>query len=124
MAAVTERSLAPEVNVVDIHDDVVWSRSGHLSVVYRIDAFHEPGLDGSDFDSAALLAENCWAGLPEGTLGFWYLPAVAVLSVATMLFAPLGVKAAHKLPPEKLKLAFGVLLLVIAARMLWGLLAA
>ena len=64
------------------------------------------------------------AGLPEGTLGFWYLPAVAVLSVATMLFAPLGVKAAHKLPPEKLKLAFGVLLLVIAARMLWGLLAA
>ena len=64
------------------------------------------------------------AGLPEGTLGFWYLPAVAVLSVATMLFAPLGVKAAHKLPPEKLKLAFGVLLLVIAARMLWSLLAA
>ena len=64
------------------------------------------------------------AGLPEGTLGFWYLPAVAVLSVATMLFAPLGVKAAHKLPPEKLKLAFGLLLLVIAARMLWGLLAA
>ena len=64
------------------------------------------------------------AGLPEGTLGFWYLPAVAVLSVATMLFAPLGVKAAHKLPPEKLKLAFGVLLLVIAARMLWGLIAA
>ena len=64
------------------------------------------------------------AGLPEGTLGFWYLPAVAVLSVATMLFAPLGVKAAHKLPPEKLNLAFGVLLLVIAARMLWGLLAA
>ena len=64
------------------------------------------------------------AGLPEGALGFWYLPAVAVLSVATMLFAPLGVKAAHKLPPEKLKLAFGVLLLVIAARMLWGLLAA
>ena len=41
-----------------------------------------------------------------------------------MLFAPLGVKAAHKLPPEKLKLAFGVLLLVIAARMLWGLVAA
>ena len=64
------------------------------------------------------------AGLPEGALGFWYLPAVAVLSVATMLFAPLGVKAAHKLPPEKLKLAFGVLLLVIAARMLWGLIAA
>ena len=31
VAAVTERSLAPQINIVDIHDDVVWSRSGHLS---------------------------------------------------------------------------------------------
>ena len=59
-------------------------------------------------------------GLPEGALGFWYLPAVAVLSVATVVFAPLGVKAAHKLPPEKLKLAFGILLMVIAAKMMWN----
>ncbi len=65
MAAVTERSLAPEINVVDIHDDVVWSRTGHLTLVYRVEAFHEPGLDGADFDAAALLAENSWAGLPE-----------------------------------------------------------
>jgi len=67
VATVVERSLAPEISVVDVHDDIVWSRSGHLSVVYRLDAFHEPGLDGSDFDAAALLAENCWSGLPEGT---------------------------------------------------------
>lgn len=60
-------------------------------------------------------------GLPAGSFGFWYLPAVAVLSVATVLCAPLGVKAAHKLPPEKLKLAFGLLLLAIAGRMLWRL---
>ena len=73
MAAVTERSLAPQINVVDIHDDVVWSRSGHLSVVYRLEAFHEPGLDGAEFDSAALLAENCWAGLPEGTFYQFYV---------------------------------------------------
>ena len=71
--AVTERSLAPQINIVDIHDDVVWSRSGHLSVVYRLDAFHEPGLDGAEFDSAALLAENCWAGLPEGTFYQFYV---------------------------------------------------
>ncbi|OSI20359.1 sulfite exporter TauE/SafE family protein [Neisseria dumasiana] len=61
------------------------------------------------------------SGLPEGSFGFWYLPAVVVLSVATVLCAPLGVKVAHKLPPEKLKLAFGILLLVIAGRMLWRL---
>lgn len=62
------------------------------------------------------------SGLPSGTVGFWYLPAVFVLSVSSMLFAPIGVKAAHALPPEKLKLAFGLLLLTIAIRMLWRLL--
>ena len=62
------------------------------------------------------------AGLPEGSLGFVYLPAVLVLSIATMLFAPLGVKFAHKLPADKLKKTFGVLLLLIALRMLWKLL--
>src|SRR5262245_63638957 len=67
MASVTERSLAPELSLVDVHDDIVWSRTGHLTLVYRIEAFHEPGLDGADFDSAALMAENCWSGLPEGT---------------------------------------------------------
>lgn len=60
------------------------------------------------------------AGLPKGAFGFWYLPAVAVLSVATVLFAPLGVRAAHKLPPEKLKRVFGILLLLIAAKMIWN----
>ncbi|QEY26118.1 sulfite exporter TauE/SafE family protein [Neisseria zalophi] len=58
------------------------------------------------------------SGLPAGTLGFWYLPAVAILSAATVIFAPIGVKAAHKLPPAKLKLAFAILLLAIALRML------
>ena len=69
----SERSLAPRISVVDIHDDIVWSRFGHLSLVYRIDAFHEPGLDGPDFNSAALLAENCWTGLPEGTFYQFYV---------------------------------------------------
>jgi type IV secretory pathway VirB4 component len=58
---------------VDIHDDIVWSRSGHLSLVYSVDAFHEPGLDGADFNAAALLAENCWTGLPEGTFYQFYV---------------------------------------------------
>ena len=57
--------------------------------------------------------------LPDGTLGFWYLPAVVVLSIATVIFAPIGVKLAHKLPAKQLKTAFGLLLLFIAARMLW-----
>ncbi|ASK26784.1 sulfite exporter TauE/SafE family protein [Neisseria chenwenguii] len=55
--------------------------------------------------------------LPAGSLGFLYLPAVAVLSIATVACAPLGVKTAHKLPAKKLKTAFGILLLLIALNM-------
>jgi type IV secretory pathway VirB4 component len=73
MAGVTERTLASELSIVDIQDDVIWSRSGHLTLVYRLDAFHEPGLDGADFDAVALLAENCWSGLPEGTSYQFYV---------------------------------------------------
>lgn len=61
-------------------------------------------------------------GLPENTLGFVYLPAVAVLAICTMTIAPLGVKVAHKLSPDKLKMAMGVLLFIIATQMAWKLL--
>ena len=60
-------------------------------------------------------------GLPEGSLGFLYLPAIGVLSVATITFAPLGVKAAHKLSSAKLKKSFGIILLLIAGKMLYNL---
>lgn len=62
------------------------------------------------------------AGLPEGSLGFLYLPAIAVLSAATIAFAPLGVKTAHKLSSAKLKKSFGIMLLLIAGKMLYNLL--
>lgn len=56
--------------------------------------------------------------LPPGSFGFIYLPAVAVLAVCTILFAPLGVKCSHMLPENLLKRGFGILLLVIAVKML------
>lgn len=52
-------------------------------------------------------------GLPEYSLGFWYLPAVAVLACCTTLFAPLGVKLAHRLPPARLRMGMGLLILGI-----------
>lgn len=65
-----------------------------------------------------------WSGsqvetLPSATWGFVYLPAVIVLSIATIITAPLGVKLSHQLSSQRLKQGFGVLLLLIAARMLW-----
>ncbi|MDI9334297.1 MAG: sulfite exporter TauE/SafE family protein [Cytophagales bacterium] len=57
--------------------------------------------------------------LPPGALGFVFLPALAVLAIASSLMAPLGVKASHRLPMLALKRLFACLLYALAAYMLW-----
>ncbi|MCL6264195.1 sulfite exporter TauE/SafE family protein [Craterilacuibacter sp. RT1T] len=61
-------------------------------------------------------------GLPWGSLGFIYLPAMLTLMVMTVLLAPVGARAAHRLPVAKLKKAFALLMAVMATQMLWTLL--
>ncbi|WP_419181718.1 sulfite exporter TauE/SafE family protein [Novosphingobium mangrovi (ex Huang et al. 2023)] len=56
-------------------------------------------------------------GLPWGSLGFVNLPATAAIASMSILTAPLGVAAAHSLPPSVLKRVFGVYLIVIAVVM-------
>ncbi|MDL9998234.1 sulfite exporter TauE/SafE family protein [Variovorax sp. J22P240] len=58
-------------------------------------------------------------GLPEGSFGFIWLPALCVIAVCSFLIAPLGAKAAHSLPVSKLKRIFASILYVLAAYMLW-----
>ncbi len=58
------------------------------------------------------------AGLPSGTLGFVYLPALVPVVVASMLTAPLGARFSHRLPVRRLRVAFGLLLLALALHML------
>lgn len=69
---------------------------------------------------------NGWqvAGLPEYSLGFVYLPAVACLTLASVLTAPLGARLAHTLPVTTLKRIFAAVLLLLAFKMLYGLLVA
>jgi len=57
-------------------------------------------------------------GLPEGSLGFVYLPALALIVIASMPMAPLGAKLAHRLPVRRLRIVFALMLLAIALRML------
>ena len=59
------------------------------------------------------------AGLPTGALGYVYLPALAVIATASVLMAPLGVKAAHALPVKQLKRVFAFLLYALASYMLY-----
>ena len=61
-------------------------------------------------------------GLPEYSVGFIYLPALAGLVCASVMTAPFGVRLAHSLPVERLKRVFAVVLFVVATRMAYSLL--
>jgi uncharacterized membrane protein YfcA len=58
-------------------------------------------------------------GLPPGSLGFIYLPALLVISVASVFTAPYGAKTAHALPVKSLKKVFAIVLYALAAYMLY-----
>lgn len=57
-------------------------------------------------------------GLPAGSLGFVYLPALGFVVATSMLMAPLGARLAHRLPVRRLRMVFSLVLLALAVRML------
>ena len=59
--------------------------------------------------------------LPQYSLGFVYLPALAAIVAASVLTAPVGAKLAHRLPVKKLKKLFALLLYTLGVRMAWSL---
>ena len=56
--------------------------------------------------------------LPWGSIGYVNLPAAAAIVLTSVLFAPLGVAAAHKLPPEILRRVFGLYLITVGVAMI------
>lgn len=58
--------------------------------------------------------------LPEYSTGFVYWPALVGITGTSVVFARIGAKLAHKLPPVVLKRIFGVLLLGVGTRFLLG----
>lgn len=59
------------------------------------------------------------ASLPPYSLGFIWLPGLAVISSCSVLTAPAGASVAHKLPVKKLKKVFSSVLYLLAAYMLY-----
>jgi len=59
--------------------------------------------------------------LPPGSVGFVYLPALAACVATSMLTAPLGAQAAHRLPVATLKKIFASVILLLLAKLLHGL---
>jgi uncharacterized protein len=60
-----------------------------------------------------------WAGrelpqMPPGSVGYLYLPGLAVISLASMSMAPLGARTAHRMDIRPLRKVFAMLLYGLA----------
>lgn len=60
-------------------------------------------------------------GLPPGSIGFVWLPALVPFVIASMLLAPLGARLAHRVPARTLRRAFAATMFLLALRMAWSL---
>jgi uncharacterized membrane protein YfcA len=65
---------------------------------------------------------NGWnaAGTPAYTLGYIYLPALVLVSLVSMVAAPVGARLAHRLPVATLRKIFAGVLILLSAKMLHG----
>ena len=68
-----------------------------------------------------LIAGYGETGLPSGSFGYIFMPALVGTMVASMLTAPFGARLAHRLPVPTLKRIFAGVLVVLAAKMLYRL---
>jgi uncharacterized protein len=52
--------------------------------------------------------------MPPGSVGYLYLPGLAVISLASMSMAPLGARTAHRMDIRPLRKVFAMLLYGLA----------
>lgn len=62
------------------------------------------------------------SGLPSGSVGYVFLPALLGISAASMSFAPLGAGLAKRWPAARLKKFFACLMVLLGSKMLISLL--
>jgi uncharacterized protein len=58
-------------------------------------------------------------GLPPYTLGYVYLPCIVWTAIASVMTAPLGAKAAHRMNIAALRKLFAVILLALATKLVF-----
>ena len=69
--------------------------------------------------SGYILASVGMSDLPPYSFGYLWLPALGVIASCSVLMAPVGASAAHKLPVKKLKRVFASVLYALAFYMLY-----
>ncbi|MDP2368077.1 sulfite exporter TauE/SafE family protein [Rhodoferax sp.] len=66
-----------------------------------------------------VIAGQSVSQLPSASFGYIWLPALVVIASCSVFTAPLGAKAAHRLPVKKLKRVFASVLYLLGAYMLY-----
>ena len=66
-----------------------------------------------------VVAGQSVAQLPSASFGYIWLPALVVIASCSVFTAPLGARAAHRLPVKKLKRIFASVLYLLGAYMLY-----
>ena len=56
--------------------------------------------------------------LPDWSTGYLYWPALVFIAISSLIFAPVGANLAHRLPTEKLRRVFALLLAILGVVML------
>jgi len=57
--------------------------------------------------------------LPTWSFGYVYLPSFIGVGIGSIFTAPIGAKLAHKLPAQRLKRYFSVLIFMMAIKLMW-----
>ena len=116
--------------VIGSISSIVSIGGGVLSVPYML--WHRLPLRHAIATSAALgfpiavggtlgyMATGYYRGidLPAYSLGYVYLPVLLWLVIGTVVTAPLGAKATHRMPVNRLRQIFALVLFVLATKML------
>jgi uncharacterized protein len=116
--------------VIGFMSGLVGAGGAFVSVPFMV-AFHVPVINAVATSAAlgfpialANTAGYIWSGshvanLPAWSLGYVWLPGLAVIASCSVLTAPLGARTAHRLPIAQLRKVFAVLLYTLAAYMLY-----
>ena len=115
---------------IGIVSSLLGAGGGFISIPYL--GRHNVGIHNAVATSAALGLPIAAAGtigfivagfrqpdLPPWSAGYVFLPAMAVIVVASMLVAPFGASVAHRWSAVKLRRAFAALLYALGTYMLW-----
>jgi len=116
--------------IIGTISSIVSIGGGVLSVPYLV--WHKQPIRNAIATSAAIgfpiaiggtlgyIATGFYRGtdLPAGSLGYVYLPVLLWLVIGTVLTAPLGAKATHRMPIDRLRKFFALVLFALATNML------